>query len=80
MSFQFVMACRHYNMALSCYRRILKLIDEFIDKTSISEFVTKIPDVLDDGENPKGISNKAQIFFQKACLSTFQKAAKRKIM
>lgn len=60
MSTQFVSACRHYNLAFSCMRYILKIIEEYVPNYSISNFVKKIPDDCDI-EKVNGIDSKSAI-------------------
>lgn len=36
MSSQFILACRHYNRALSCQKYIMKLIEEYIPYHSLT--------------------------------------------
>ena len=76
MSIQFVMACRHYNRAFSCQRYITKIIQEYVSKISISNFVKKIPDECDPNGH-LGIKSKAAIFAQKACLALINRVSKK---
>mmetsp|Transcript_14635 Transcript_14635/g.22692 ORF Transcript_14635/g.22692 Transcript_14635/m.22692 type:complete len:132 (+) Transcript_14635:2054-2449(+) len=79
MSIQFISACRHYNKALSCQRYILKVIDEYIPKHSLCQFVKDIPDRCEGipGSNDSKISRRAEVFLQKATLACLNRIAKK---
>lgn len=77
-SYKFILACRLYNKALSSQRYIINVINDYLLHHSLTQFVKSIPG---DTEtiNQKGRS-KADIFFQKAVLSTLNKVAKKKLL
>lgn len=73
-SYKFILACRLYNKALCSQRYIINVISDYLHNHSLSQFVKSIPE--DEQSNSE---SKADIFFQKAILSTLNKVAKKKL-
>lgn len=75
-SYNFILACRLYNKALSSQRYIINVINDYLSHHSLTQFVKSIPK---EGETSQDGKSKADIFFQKAVLSTLNKVAKKKL-
>ena len=78
-SYLFVNSCRHYNQGLAHKTYILKVIDKYMHNFSLSTYVKKIPDMfnLEDNNTYKGISAKAESFFQRATICALQRVTKK---
>ena len=75
-SYNFILACRLYNKALSSQRYIINVINDYLQHHSLTQFVKSIPKESETSQDGK---SKADIFFQKAVLATLNKVAKKKL-